>query len=222
MSLGLYSVVSSLATQGRPWPDAAVRRLHTARQVSDALQQCNGPRTYGLYTLPLNSEVLVWREHGKKWTGPYRLISINGEDCVIEMPHGPTTFCTTVVKPFRRETDRHEPDDTPTQPAEMDDQDQETPVLDRDNQNDPDQHSSSQDNPADHNPVPERRNPPRQRQVPARFRQFITVGATPITTTFLSNKEHLDFSSHSNCVKQARSTMDTHLSTLQERRKLMV
>jgi hypothetical protein len=35
-----------------------------------------------IYDLPLNSKVLVWRESGN-WTGPYRLLAIEGEMCRI-------------------------------------------------------------------------------------------------------------------------------------------
>ena len=35
-----------------------------------------------------------------KWTGPYKLISTDGETCTIKLLNGPTPFRTTVVKPY--------------------------------------------------------------------------------------------------------------------------
>ena len=39
-----------------------VRNLRAKRQVNDALQQRNGPLTESIMDLPVNSNVLVWRE----------------------------------------------------------------------------------------------------------------------------------------------------------------
>ena len=59
--------------------------------------------------LPLNSSVLVWREtpgnKTGKWTGPYPLVGINGENCIIELSSGPTNFRSTIVKPFFTESE---------------------------------------------------------------------------------------------------------------------
>ncbi|CCU76925.1 integrase and RNaseH domain-containing protein [Blumeria hordei DH14] len=79
-----------------------VRRLYAQRQVKDALSMKNGPNTNSLLNLPLQSDVRVWREK-EKWTGPSKLISMNGENCTIQMPHGPATFRSTVVKPYYTE-----------------------------------------------------------------------------------------------------------------------
>ena len=78
-----------------------VRRFHAERQVQEALAARNGPRTTDTLDLPLQSIVRVWREK-KGWTGPYRLLAVEGETCTIDLPHGPTNFRSTVVKPFYR------------------------------------------------------------------------------------------------------------------------
>src|SRR5271156_6774352 len=39
-----------------------VKKLRAERQVADALNMCNRPKTTAIYNLPLNSPVLVWRE----------------------------------------------------------------------------------------------------------------------------------------------------------------
>ncbi len=79
-----------------------VRRLYAQRQVSDALAMRNGPNTKPTLDLPINSDVRVWREKGG-WKGPYKLLATNGETCTVAMPHGPTNFRSTVVKPYYTE-----------------------------------------------------------------------------------------------------------------------
>ena len=76
-----------------------VRRLHADRQVKDALAMRNGPKTKTTLTLPIQSDVRVWREKDG-WTGPFKLIASDGETCTIDMPYGPTDFRSTVVKPY--------------------------------------------------------------------------------------------------------------------------
>jgi hypothetical protein len=83
---------------------AEIQKLRAKRQVADALNTRNGPNTDGIHELELNSLVLVWREgntgQNGSWEGPYRLVSIDGENCVLALPRGNTTFRTTVVKPY--------------------------------------------------------------------------------------------------------------------------
>src|SRR3981189_1291086 len=79
-----------------------VRRLYAQRQVSAALAMRNGPNTKPTLDLPINSDVRVWREKGG-WKGPYKLLATNGETCTVAMPHGPTNFRSTVVKPYYTE-----------------------------------------------------------------------------------------------------------------------
>ncbi|KAF1934675.1 hypothetical protein EJ02DRAFT_429126 [Clathrospora elynae] len=79
----------------------ALRKLTAERQVADALNTRNGPDTADVLALPLQSEVLVWRE-SNGWNGPYRIASIDGHNVTVDMINGPTTFCSTVVKPYYR------------------------------------------------------------------------------------------------------------------------
>ncbi|KAJ6050709.1 uncharacterized protein N7446_010818 [Penicillium canescens] len=79
-----------------------IRRLHAERQVNDALAMRNGPNITTTLDLPLQSDVRVWREKGG-WKGPYKLLAMDGETCTVDMPHGPTKFRSTVVKPYYRE-----------------------------------------------------------------------------------------------------------------------
>jgi hypothetical protein len=52
----------------------------------------------------LNSDVLVWCEgntgQSGSWDGPYKLVAVNGEDCILALPCSNTTFRSTSVKPF--------------------------------------------------------------------------------------------------------------------------
>jgi hypothetical protein len=79
-------------------------KLKAKRKVQDALNMRNGPNTDGIHKLTLNSDVLVWREgnvnHPKGWDGPYKLISMDGETCVVAQPRGHTPFRSTSVKPY--------------------------------------------------------------------------------------------------------------------------
>ena len=77
----------------------AVRAAHAERKVADALATRNGPNTEPVKELPLQSLVRVWREEGK-WTGPYRLIGIEGETCVVQGQNREQRFLTTVVRPY--------------------------------------------------------------------------------------------------------------------------
>ena len=50
--------------------------------------------------------MIVWREgkkDNKSWTDPFKLLSIDSTTATIDMPHEPTQFRTTVVKPYYRD-----------------------------------------------------------------------------------------------------------------------
>lgn len=94
-----------------------IRKLHAKKQVTDALNTWNGPMVNPLHDLPLNSDVLVWREgntgHAGKWTGPFKLLGIEGKTCRVELPSGSTEFRSTVVKPYlidKTDNDDHNQD----------------------------------------------------------------------------------------------------------------
>jgi hypothetical protein len=59
---------------------AEIVKLRAKQTVNKALHHRNGSDTTSIHNLPLNSEVLVWRESGN-WTGPYRLLAVEGETC---------------------------------------------------------------------------------------------------------------------------------------------
>jgi hypothetical protein len=83
---------------------AEVQKLRAERQIADALNMRNGPRTNAVHELPPNSPVLVWREgntgQSGYWDGPFTLLTVEGETCTVKLNSGPTTFRSTVVKPY--------------------------------------------------------------------------------------------------------------------------
>ena len=80
-----------------------VRKSIASRQINDALNTRNGPSTDSIHGLSLNSPVLVFREGNAgqtgSWKGPFRLISMQDESIIVELPSGPTKFRSTSVKP---------------------------------------------------------------------------------------------------------------------------
>jgi hypothetical protein len=83
---------------------AEVRKLRTERQIIEALRTRNGPRVDGVHDLPINSDVLVWREGNTNqlghWDGPYKLLTVEGETVTVQIENSPTAFRSTVVKPY--------------------------------------------------------------------------------------------------------------------------
>ncbi|KAH0420026.1 integrase [Colletotrichum camelliae] len=77
--------------------------MHAKRQVSDALALRNGPSTSSTLALPVQSDVLVWREN-KGRAGPYKLF-IEAENCTLDLPRGPRVFRSTHIKPFSDDLD---------------------------------------------------------------------------------------------------------------------
>lgn len=60
-----------------------VSKIRATEQVNTALQTCNGLRTEETTDLALGSDVLVWRIYEKKWTGPYKLLAVQGETATV-------------------------------------------------------------------------------------------------------------------------------------------
>jgi hypothetical protein len=81
-----------------------IQKLRAKRQVADALNTRNGPNTNDVHQLTLNADVMVWREgntgQSGSWNGPYKLVGMDGESCVLALPNGNTTFRSTSVKPY--------------------------------------------------------------------------------------------------------------------------
>ncbi|EAQ91892.1 hypothetical protein CHGG_00127 [Chaetomium globosum CBS 148.51] len=48
----------------------------------------------------LHAERKVWREKSRRWEGPFTLIGVHDEDCIVETSRGAQKFRSTVVKPY--------------------------------------------------------------------------------------------------------------------------
>jgi hypothetical protein len=83
---------------------AEIHKLQAERQVANALNTRNRPMTNAVYSLLPSSPVLIWREgntrQAGRWDRTFPLLSIEGETCTVELPCGPVTFRSTVVKPY--------------------------------------------------------------------------------------------------------------------------
>ena len=91
----------------------SVAELYVKRQISDALNQRNGPNVEEKLDMAIGDKVLVWREN-KGWAGPYTLLSIDGNTCNIDLPSGTTSFRITSVKKYHIDHDQNdEPTPTP-------------------------------------------------------------------------------------------------------------
>lgn len=66
-----------------------IRKRRSQRHVADAVNTTNGPSSATVHSLPLHSNVLIWREGNMgyvgQWTGPYRLLAMDKETCAVEL-----------------------------------------------------------------------------------------------------------------------------------------
>ena len=97
----------------------ALQQIRAKRQVRDAINTRNGPSNADITSLPLRSEVLVWREN-RGWQGPYQILSIDDQDVVLDLPNGPTTFRSTSLKPYFRDLEPEPRRDYPQAPGPTD------------------------------------------------------------------------------------------------------
>ncbi|KAM4060975.1 reverse transcriptase (RNA-dependent DNA polymerase) [Hirsutella rhossiliensis] len=79
-----------------------LRQLSAERRVKDALHARNGPSTTEVLSLPLQSEVRVWREKDG-WQGPFKIASIDTHNITIDTVNGPQVFRSTLVQPYLRD-----------------------------------------------------------------------------------------------------------------------
>lgn len=93
---------------------AEVRRCHSARQIKDALRMRNGPNITSTLSLPLDSDVLIWRENEPYWSGPYKLVAIDGYTCKVQVNNKVVDFRVTSVKPYKRDEKEELPEENNT------------------------------------------------------------------------------------------------------------
>lgn len=73
-----------------------LRNIIAERRVTDALNTRNGPVVTETLNLAPGKEVKVWRE-GKRWTGPYKVISIDRYNVIIDLSNGAVAFRVTSI-----------------------------------------------------------------------------------------------------------------------------
>jgi len=71
----------------------------------------NGPNISVTLTLPLNSDVLVWREKEPYWSGPYKLMAIEGYTCKVQVNNKVIDFRVTSVRPYKSNEKEELPED---------------------------------------------------------------------------------------------------------------
>jgi hypothetical protein len=128
-----------------------VAELHAKRHVTEALRTRNGPNISDVLDLAIGEKVLVYREN-KGWDGPHTMLSVDGHNCVVKLPAGPTTFRITSVKKYfvppntpQDNLPSNLPSDQPVDPPNT----TQPPVI-----------------------QPIRQNLPRHRRVPTRYREI--------------------------------------------------
>ena len=84
-----------------------LRKIRADVDIARALNTRSGPYVHDTLTLPLRSEVMVWRER-LGWTGPYRIAAIEGRTVKVDTPDGPKEFRATQVKQYFRDTSPQE------------------------------------------------------------------------------------------------------------------
>lgn len=94
-----------------------LRKVKAERQVTDALRMRHGPT--GSYNLKIGQKVVVWREDGS-WTGPFKLVAIHNQTCIVHTRSGPKHFRSNVVKPFNQKEFLDQPENvSPPQSADV-------------------------------------------------------------------------------------------------------
>ncbi|KAI1002730.1 hypothetical protein K3495_g5472 [Podosphaera aphanis] len=82
----------------------SLRKAQAKRQINNAINTRNGPSVNEIQSLPLQSEVCVWREKDG-WQGPFKIIATDRHNVTVDMVNGPVAFRSTVVKPYYRDPD---------------------------------------------------------------------------------------------------------------------
>ena len=149
-----------------------IRKIRAERQTADALNTRNGPIVDPVHDLPLNADVLVWREGNGgrtgKWTGPHKLLGIENQTCIINLPSGPTKFRSTVIKPYLIEN--LDDDEKPPQPQAIPD-----PIPAPPNPSEAIRDPSPSPSAASSSEALQRRQPKRTRRLPTRYQNMADI-----------------------------------------------
>lgn len=84
----------------------AVEKEHSRRRVQFALKYKGpyGKERIDLESLSPGSPILLFRDHSKRWEGPFPFISIDDDTVVVQLPSGRKIFRSHVVQPFKKGT----------------------------------------------------------------------------------------------------------------------
>lgn len=78
--------------------------LREKLNVNHALYHRNRPDKTILHYLTLKSDVILWREGNFNkmgmWSGLFKLIQMNGENCKINLLSDPTNFRSNLLRPY--------------------------------------------------------------------------------------------------------------------------
>lgn len=72
----------------------------TSRQVKDALRTRNSPDVTNILSVHIGSHALVYRIQKDRWDGPFTILNIDRDGIYLLLPHGPSKFRSTLVKPY--------------------------------------------------------------------------------------------------------------------------
>jgi hypothetical protein len=116
LTLLVYSVLSQMIEYDTLLPSiiqhsatlkktiSEIQKLQTKRLVIKALSTRNGPNITDIHDLVFNSDILVWRKgntgQSGSWEGPYKLVTVNDKNYILELPYNNITFCLISVKLF--------------------------------------------------------------------------------------------------------------------------
>lgn len=73
-----------------------LHRVIAEKRVNDALNTRNSPIVTETLNLAPGSDVKVWCEEAD-WSGPHKLILVNGHDITVDIGNGPIIFRATSV-----------------------------------------------------------------------------------------------------------------------------
>lgn len=81
-----------------------IQRSTSFHQINDILNTRNGPSIKSMHDLPINLPILFYWEknvgQSGVWKKSYELLNIQDKSVIIELPHDPTKFRGTSIKPY--------------------------------------------------------------------------------------------------------------------------
>ena len=168
-----------------------LNRIRETRQIRDAVNTRNGPDVTRVRQLSPNDDVLVWREHDK-WTGPYKVLTIEGDTVTVSLQNGPVNFRSTSIKRYNHDRGTDTTILFPPAEAGHDEEGKETKTKhkgEEDTSRETAEAVPDMTQGEEENHIPQRKTAParRGRGRPKRSKNRVKVNAT-----FLSSKELAD------------------------------